>query len=126
MVFFHLLAAARHSPAIEFFTQRLVVLGFRHRGRLSGQKFSKAFATSLGCFGSADFSLCAFPVAQPQTTQTEVCATCGYCSIFASSSTNFCWRWDWSLPSSDSACCVMFIEQNRSTARTSPSANRNS
>src|SRR3979490_2565473 len=63
-------------------------------------------------FGSTDFSLCAFPLAQPQTTQTEVCATCVYCSIFASSSTNFCWRWDWSLPSSDSACCVMFIEQN--------------
>ena len=44
--------------------------------------------------------------------QAEAFATYGYCSIFARSSTNFCWRSDWSLPSSDSACCVMFIEQN--------------
>src|SRR5260370_35703633 len=43
---------------------------------------------------------------------TEACATYGYFSTLASSSTNFCWRSDWSLPSSDSACCVMFIEQN--------------
>src|SRR5712692_9049636 len=63
-------------------------------------------------FGSTDFSLCAFPLAQIKTAQAEACATYGYCSIFASSSTNFCWRSDWSLPSSDSACCVMFIEQN--------------
>src|SRR6266404_1490118 len=113
MVFFHLLAAALFSPAIEFFTQRLVVLEFRHRGRLSGQKFGKTLATCFEWYWQHRLqSLCAFPVAQTQTTQTEVCATCGYCSIFARSSTNFCWRWDWSLPSSDSACCVMFIEQN--------------
>jgi hypothetical protein len=36
-----------------------------------------------------------------------------YCySIFASNSTNFCCRSDWSLPSSASAFCVTFMEQN--------------
>src|SRR5882762_2426706 len=77
-----------------------------------GRNSARLLPHVSGGFGSTGFSLCAFPLAQTQTTQTEVCATCGYCSIFARSSTNFCWRWDWSLPSSDSACCVMFIEQN--------------
>ena len=103
MIFLEALAPAIFGPAIEFRAQIFVGVSFRRHEDI--ERFFVAPASALRVGFEPNEKYTGYP------SLHRLKSLC-YFSTFASSSTNFCWRSDWSLPSSASACCVMFIEQN--------------